>query len=83
MFGSNLRRIRKQKQMSQVMLANKIGKTQQTISWYESGQVYPSLKVVENIAQALDVSVALLIEEKSMDISIFRYGCEYPCYPDK
>lgn len=63
MFGSNLRRIRKQKQISQVMLAKKIGKTQQTISWYESGRVYPSLKVVEDLAWALGVSVAQLIEE--------------------
>ncbi len=83
MFGSNLRRIRKQKQMSQVMLANKIGKTQQTISWYESGQVYPSLKVVENIAQALGISVEQLIAENCMDINVFRRDCVYPCYPEK
>ena len=69
MFGSNLRQIRKQKQMSQAMLANKIGKAQQTISWYESGQVYPSLKVVENIAQALDVSVEQLIAQNKKGAS--------------
>lgn len=83
MFGSNLRQIRKQKQMSQAMLANKIGKAQQTISWYESGQVYPSLKVVENIAQALDVSVEQLIAQNCMGISVFRRDYEYPCYPEK
>ncbi|HBQ26802.1 MAG TPA: XRE family transcriptional regulator [Syntrophomonas sp.] len=83
MFGSNLSRIRKQKQISQAMLAKRIGKTQQTISWYESGRVYPSLKVVENIAQALGISVEQLIAENCMDISVFRRGCAYPCYPEK
>ena len=83
MFSSNLRRIRKQKMLSQADLAEKIGKTQQTVSWYESGRVYPSLKVIENIARALDVSAAQLIEGNNMDINGFRYDCAYPCTPGK
>ncbi|MGS0763133.1 helix-turn-helix domain-containing protein [Syntrophomonas curvata] len=83
MFGSNLRRIRKQKMLSQADLAEKIGKIQQTVSWYESGRVYPSLKVIENIAQALDVSAAQLIEGNSMDTNGFRCDCAYPCSSGK
>lgn len=63
MFADNLKRIRVQKHISQAVLAKKIGKTQQTISWYESGRVYPSLKVIKNIAEVLGVSIAQLTDD--------------------
>lgn len=63
MFADNLKRIRKQKKISQESLAASINKTQQTISWYESGKVYPSIKVIEKLSNTLGVSVLQLLDE--------------------
>lgn len=64
MFAENLKAIRRRKNISQAILAGEIRKSQQTVSWYESGKVYPSVKVIQEIAAALDVSVSELIEDK-------------------
>lgn len=61
MFADNLRRIRKEKGYTQALLGSQIGKTQQIISWYESGKVPPSINVLEDIARVLDVSAIDLI----------------------
>jgi len=65
MFAKNLKRIRKAKKVSQASLGAKIGKTQQIVSWYESGRVSPSVAVLEEIAAALDVPVTQLIASVS------------------
>ncbi|MFZ2538661.1 MAG: helix-turn-helix transcriptional regulator [Oscillospiraceae bacterium] len=61
MFANNLKRIRKEKGYTQALLGFQIGKTQQIISWYESGKVPPSIYVLEDIARVLDVSATDLI----------------------
>lgn len=61
MFANNLKRIRKEKGYTQALLGSQIGKTQQIISWYESGKVPPSINVLEDIAKVLDVSAIDLI----------------------
>ena len=68
MFADNLRRIRKVKGYTQALLGSQIGKTQQIISWYESGKMSPSLNVIEDLAKVLDVSVTELIRHDESQI---------------
>ena len=56
-FGDNLRRIRKERQLSMDALAEKIGTTKQVISRYEKGMRMPKLSMAQQIAQALNVSL--------------------------
>lgn len=53
---NNLKELRKKKNISQVMLAEKIGVTRQTISSIENLQYCPSTKLALLIAYALDES---------------------------
>lgn len=58
-FASQLKQLRKEKNMTQKELAEKAQVTQQTISAIENGRLDPSLKLLITIAVAL--GVALLI----------------------
>jgi transcriptional regulator with XRE-family HTH domain len=60
-FPENLRRIRKQKGITQVELAEKVGVTQTSISYYEQCIEYPTIDRVYDIARALDVTIEALI----------------------
>ena len=56
-----LKRIRKEKNMTQEELANKIGVRRAVISKYENGVISPTLAQLEIIASALDVSITDLV----------------------
>lgn len=60
-FPVNLRRIRKERGMSQVMLAEKSGISQVSISYYENCLEYPSIDKVYDLARALGVNIEELI----------------------
>lgn len=60
-FATNLVRLRKQRGLSQVELAAKVGIAQPNISDYERGNVCPSLDVFVGLVQALDVSADELL----------------------
>ncbi len=59
-FGENMKRIRKEKGMSQSVLGDKLGVTQQTIAQYEKIQNTPKYETLKKIADALEVSTLLL-----------------------
>lgn len=54
-LGENIRSFRKVKAITQKGLADIIGKSVRMVQKYESGEVTPSLEVLEDIAKALDV----------------------------
>ena len=64
MFGENLRRIMKKKNITSRYLAAKIGVTETYISYLLTGKKKPSLKIVETLTEFLDVSVSDLITKK-------------------
>lgn len=72
-IGENIQRIRKEKQLSQLDLCEKIGKiTQARLSTIESGQVVITIKTLEKIAKALAVPPILLLNDigkHSLDLS--------------
>jgi len=54
--------LREQRKLTQQQLARMAGVAQSTIHYIETGQKSPTLKLLEKIALALDVSVVDLIE---------------------
>lgn len=62
---------RKEKGITQQQLANKIDKTLSSVKKYESGYTTPPIKVIKEIAKALNISLDCLIEnEKDSDDNI-------------
>jgi transcriptional regulator with XRE-family HTH domain len=59
-FGENIKRIRKEKGISQQDLGNKLGVTQQTVAQYEKIKETPKLETVRRIAGALRVHISEL-----------------------
>lgn len=64
-FKENLKRIRKEKKLTQKQLAELLNKQEITVRKYESGEISPPLKVIEEIAKILDVSNDELLTEKT------------------
>ena len=62
-FSENLKRIRKLRQLSQAKLAKASGLNINSIQSYENGTCEPKLPYVIWLAEALDVTVAVLIGE--------------------
>ena len=56
-FGKRLRKIRREKDITQEQLAEIIGVTGEFISNLERGKSAPSFETVEKLAQALEVDV--------------------------
>lgn len=56
-FGERLIALRKERDLTQVQLAEAIGSTQRAISYYENEASYPPAPVVADLAKALDLSV--------------------------
>ena len=71
-FGSNIHTYRKNKNLSQEQLAEKLGISIKHLSTLETGKVFASAELIEKIAENLEVSVSALFyssEEKSFDDS--------------
>ncbi len=63
-IGPKVKKLREQQDITQETLADKVGLTQSFISKLENGELTPSLKSLEKIAEALGVEVAELISNK-------------------
>ena len=66
-FKENLKSIRKEKKLSQKALGELIGKKEITIRNYESGKITPPIKVIEEIAEKLEVSIYQLLSSQEID----------------
>lgn len=65
MFGNNLRFFRKQANLSQKQLAERIGFPQTTVSDWELNKYEPGITVVIKITEALGVTLSDLTEYRS------------------
>lgn len=63
-MGQKIKKIRTKKKITQKELASLIGKSERMIQKYESGNVVPSIDIINNIAKVLEVS------EKELFLSI-------------
>ena len=73
-FKENLKSIRKEKKLSQKALGELIGKKEITIRNYESGKITPPIKVIEEIAEKLDIPLSRILGTKTKE------GKIYACY---
>lgn len=61
-FGKNVRRVRKERGLSQEELADDVGMAVTYVGQMERGTRNPTLKVVENLAKALKVKPLDLLQ---------------------
>lgn len=64
MFGDNLKKVRKEKGLSQEALAEKINVVRQTISKWEKGLSIPDGDMLIKLSQVLEVPVEALLGSK-------------------
>lgn len=72
-----IRSIRKQNGMTQEELAKRIGVKRAVISKYETGAIEPSISQLEEIANALDVSLLEFMDSEKM-FAAFKKGASEP-----
>ena len=75
-FGKRLTEIRKSKDITREALSKKAKVSYRTLFLYEQGERYPNLDIAQRIADALEVSVSLLIGEEGeiMERARKEYG---------
>lgn len=66
-LGRNVRRVRAARCYSQQLLATKAGVSQSLISRIEHNEENPTLATLGRIAAALEIRVAVLLEEPTTD----------------
>jgi len=62
-FGRRIRRLRDAKQINQTILADRIGTKQETISRIENGRQEPCLRLINELAGGLKVSLSELFKD--------------------
>ena len=69
-IGERIKTARKSANLSQTELAKRLDKTMRTIQKYESGEIEPSIAMINAIAKVLDVSPADLIGYQKPNIQL-------------
>lgn len=65
MLGQRIARLRKDRHITQVQMAETLGVAQQTLAHYEVGRLRIAVTTLTALAKALEVSVEELIEEQA------------------
>ena len=60
-FGENIKRLRKNRDLTQEALADALGISAQSVSKWESGQCCPDIQLLPSIAELFEVSVDELL----------------------
>ena len=66
-IGKFIAELRKEKNMTQQELADKIGVTDRAISNWENGRRLPDLSLIKVVASELDISVAELLNGRKLN----------------
>lgn len=69
-IGKRIKAARKAANLSQTELANRLDKTMRTVQKYESGEIEPSIAMINFIAKVLNVSPADLIGYRKPEIQL-------------
>lgn len=74
MIGNFMAKKRKEKNMTQARLAEKLGVSDKTISKWETGKCMPDYNVIESLCAELDITIAELLDgEEAAESSIRTY----------
>ena len=68
-FGENLKRIRKDKKMSQEQLAEKVNVSRQSVSKWETGEAYPEMNNILELCKIFNCKINELVHADMSDIS--------------
>lgn len=68
-IGTQLRALRKSKNMSTQQLADKVNVSQSYISKFENGRANPDIEMLENILKALDTNLSSFFATELEDMS--------------
>lgn len=68
-FGEKLKRLRKEKNLSQIDLADKVGVTRSSIANYETGRNYPANDILTKFATLFNVSIDYMVDDNFNSIS--------------
>ena len=68
-FCDNLKRLRKQRKISQEMLAEKVGVSRQSVSKWECGEAYPSMDNILILCDIFNCKINDLVHENLTDIN--------------
>lgn len=82
-FGENVKHHRKKNKLTQTELANMINKTIRTVQKYESGEITPTVDIVELVAEALNVTASELLGTKDMITGIVKDILREHSYTEK
>jgi transcriptional regulator with XRE-family HTH domain len=69
-IGNKIFELRKNKRLSQEMLAEKVGVTRQTISKWELNETFPDIKQAKELSNALNVSLDELVSNDIGDLVV-------------
>lgn len=68
-FGDNLKKIRKDKKMSQEKLAEKVNVSRQSVSKWENGEAYPEMNNILELCKIFNCKINDLVHTDMSDIS--------------
>lgn len=68
-LSDNLKRIRKENNLSQEQLADKLGVSRQSVSKWESGQAYPEMDKVLQLCQLFNLNIDELLNQNVKEIN--------------
>ena len=68
-FGDNLKKIRKEKKLSQEQLAEKVNVSRQSVSKWENGESYPEMNNILELCKIFNCNINDLIHTDMSDIS--------------
>ncbi|WP_304341528.1 helix-turn-helix domain-containing protein [Metaclostridioides mangenotii] len=71
-IANNIKRIRGHKRLTQEDLANKVGITKNALYNYENGRSEPNHKIINKLAQVLDVQVEDIMTSRDID----KFDCK-------
>ena len=69
-IGNFLRELRKEKNLTQEQVADKLGVSGRTISRWETGAYMPDISLIVDIAEMYDVDVRDIIDGERKDINM-------------
>ena len=67
-FGDNLRKLRKQKKISQENLAEKVGVSRQSVSKWETGESYPEMNNILELCKIFHCKINDLVNDSIIDM---------------
>lgn len=76
-FGDNLKKYRKEKDLTQAALGKMVGVAESTISCYESGKRQPDLEIAQKLAGVLGVSLDVLLG-RVIDKPTYELEVQFP-----